>query len=125
MRSGNYPKLRLAIPAMILGLAVTVLAQQKSIQLPSDNPVSQLKPGPGANLASSNCAICHSVDYIIRQPPRSPEQWDGEVQKMITVFGAPINAANAKTIAEYLAANYSPQNAAPARPAAAPARPRN
>jgi mono/diheme cytochrome c family protein len=106
-----------AILATMLSLAGALLAQQKAIQLPADNSVSQLKPGPGANVASLNCAICHSVDYIIRQPPMNAAQWDAEVQKMITVYGAPINAADAKTIAEYIFAAYGARPAAPARPA--------
>ena len=32
--------------------------------------------------------------------------WDASVTKMIKVFGAPINADDAKAIVEYLSANY-------------------
>jgi hypothetical protein len=32
--------------------------------------------------------------------------WDGSVNKMIKVFGAPINPGDAKSIVEYLKANY-------------------
>ena len=32
--------------------------------------------------------------------------WDAEVTKMIKAFGAPINDADAKTIADYLKKNY-------------------
>ncbi|HEX8012665.1 MAG TPA: hypothetical protein VF814_17300 [Casimicrobiaceae bacterium] len=32
--------------------------------------------------------------------------WDGEVNKMIKVFGAPIKADDAKAIVEYLSASY-------------------
>ena len=32
--------------------------------------------------------------------------WEAEVNKMIKVFGAPIEAANAKIIIDYLAVNY-------------------
>jgi hypothetical protein len=46
-------------------------------------------------------------------------QWEAEVRKMITVYGAPISDADAKTIADYIFAAYG------ARPAAAPARPAN
>jgi sulfite dehydrogenase (cytochrome) subunit B len=128
MRTPGNAKLRMAILAMMLSLGGAVLAQQKSIQLPADNSVSQLKPGTGVNLANLNCAICHSLDYIVRQPPMNAAQWDAEVRKMITVYGAPINDADAKIIAAYLAANYGPPAtaaAAAAGPAAAPARPGN
>lgn len=110
-------KLSFALLVVMVSLAGAALAQQKSIQLPSDNSVSQLKPGAGVNLASSNCAICHSVDYIIRQPPMNAARWDAEVRKMIATYGAPISEADAKTIAEYIFAAYGAQPAAPARPA--------
>jgi hypothetical protein len=32
--------------------------------------------------------------------------WDAEVAKMINAFGAPIDAADAKIIADYLKSNY-------------------
>ena len=32
--------------------------------------------------------------------------WDAEVTKMIKAFGAPIDDADAKVIADYLKANY-------------------
>jgi hypothetical protein len=32
--------------------------------------------------------------------------WDAEVAKMINAFGAPISAADAKIIGDYLKANY-------------------
>jgi mono/diheme cytochrome c family protein len=119
-------KLRIAIFATMVSLAAAALAQQgqpspqqKSIQLPADHAASQLKPGPGVNAANLYCAICHSVDYIIRQPPMSAAQWNDEVHKMITSYGAPISEADAKTIAEYVFAAYG------AKPAAPAARPQN
>jgi mono/diheme cytochrome c family protein len=102
---------------MVVSLTGAALAQQKSIQLPPDNAVSQLRPGNGVNVASLNCGICHSVDYIIRQPPMNAAQWDAEVRKMITAYGAPISDADAKTIAEYIFTAYGARPAAPARPA--------
>jgi hypothetical protein len=32
--------------------------------------------------------------------------WESEVDKMIKAYGAPISAADAKTIVDYLTANY-------------------
>ncbi len=91
-----------------LGVAVSVVARptEKSIKLPDDNPMAQLKPGPNVDVARNNCIICHSSDYIVRQPPSDAKKWEGEVQKMIKVFGAPISEADAKAIVEYLAAAY-------------------
>lgn len=111
----SNPRPRIVILAGILSLAAAVVAQQRSIRLPADDPTSQLKPGPGENLASRNCALCHSLDYIVRQPRLNSTQWEAEVMKMITVFGAPINDVDAKAIAEYLARNYGTQTVAGTR----------
>lgn len=90
-----------------VGLAASALAAgKKSITLPPDNALATLKEGPGVEVARANCVACHSTDYIVRQPPSSLEQWTGEVNKMRKVFGAPIDEANAKAIAAYLASAY-------------------
>jgi hypothetical protein len=82
------------------------LAQTTSIQLPRDNPVSQLKAGTGDDVVRRNCVPCHSTDYIVRQPRFDRQRWDGEVKKMITTYGARISDADAKVIVEYLAKQY-------------------
>ena len=75
-----------------------------SIQLP-EIPVA-LKPGPGLDKVSTLCNICHSLNYITMQPPFPRTTWTAEVNKMINVMGAPINEDDAKTIINYLVANY-------------------
>jgi hypothetical protein len=89
-------------------LSAPAVAQESSIQLPPDNSVSQLKAGDGVEAARRQCAVCHSTDYIVRQPPFDAQRWDAEVKKMITVYGARITDADAKIIADYLARNYGP-----------------
>jgi len=92
--------------AVAFSLAAGVAAQQISIKLPQDNALSQLRPGPAEEVVRRNCSLCHSTDYIATQPHLDAARWEGEVRKMIQVFGAPINSSDAKTIAEYLAGNY-------------------
>jgi mono/diheme cytochrome c family protein len=66
-----------------------------------------LKAGPGDDKVEANCAACHSLDYIrMNSPFLDPAGWDAEVTKMINAFGAPISAADAAIIADYLKANY-------------------
>ena len=93
-----------------LGLMVMVClgarAAEKSIRLPDDNAMAQLKPGPNVDVVRTNCIVCHSTDYIVRQPGSDAKKWEGEVQKMIKVYGAPISERDAKAIAEYLATAY-------------------
>lgn len=75
-----------------------------SITLPTIPPT--LKEGAGKDKVMTLCAICHSPDYIPMQPPLPAKTWDAIVQKMIKVFGAPVNEEDAKTISSYLAAQY-------------------
>jgi sulfite dehydrogenase (cytochrome) subunit B len=50
---------------------------------------------------------CHSADYIKVQPPRQGKAfWTAEVNKMIKVFGAPIEPGDAAKIIDYLVATY-------------------
>lgn len=96
--------------AALLALATAAVAQKNSLRLPADNFVSQLKSGAGDDVVRKSCGFCHSTDYIVFQPHLTAQQWDAEVKKMIAVYGAPINAADAKTIAEYLAKNYGAES---------------
>ena len=87
------------------GLAFGVMAAPVSYRLPPEN--TALKQGPGLDSVVSNCATCHSLDYISTQPPQRGEAfWQAEVAKMGTAYGAQIPADAGKDIVTYLAANY-------------------
>jgi hypothetical protein len=83
----------------VLAVAVGVaVAQERRLDL---------KDGPGRAQVEANCGSCHSLDYVLMNSPFLDRNgWDGSVNKMIKVFGAPINADDAKAIVEYLSANY-------------------
>jgi mono/diheme cytochrome c family protein len=87
-------------------LSVALSVAFAGAALADEMPV-QLKAGAGADKVEGNCAACHSLDYIrMNSPFLSAAGWDAEVTKMINVFGAPISAAEAKIIGEYLKTNY-------------------
>ncbi|GAC1334086.1 MAG: hypothetical protein NVSMB26_16220 [Beijerinckiaceae bacterium] len=66
-----------------------------------------LKEGPGRDVVLNNCTACHSLDYVQTNAPFPTQKvWDAEVTKMIKVYGAPIDDADAKIIVDYLAKNY-------------------
>jgi mono/diheme cytochrome c family protein len=94
----------------ILCLAVATAAQQVAIKLPGDNAASEIKVAPGQETVRKNCIICHSTDYIVRQPHLDARHWADEVDKMIRVYGARISEADRKVIADYLAKNYGSDN---------------
>jgi hypothetical protein len=74
--------------------------------LAGEEPV-QLKKATGVDKVETNCAVCHSLDYIeMNSPFLNAAGWDAEVTKMINAFGAPISPADAKIIGDYLKANY-------------------
>jgi cytochrome c5 len=76
----------------------------RSIDLPQIR--IELKEGEGKVKTETYCNICHSVDYITMQPKFPRAQWTATVNKMIKVFGAPIQEADAGTIISYLSENY-------------------
>ncbi len=66
-----------------------------------------LKDGPGRDVVEGHCGACHSLDYPgMNGHFLDRKGWESEVQKMIKAYGAPIGAADAKTIVDYLTANY-------------------
>jgi len=81
------------------------LADTLSYELPDES--AEFQPGPGVELARSNCAACHSADYISTQPSKKGHAfWEAEVQEMKKTYGAPIDDADIKGIADYLSATY-------------------
>jgi sulfite dehydrogenase (cytochrome) subunit B len=83
---------------MLLCLASAALAAEDDIKLAD---------GPGLDAVQGNCAACHSLDYIkMNSPFADAKLWDAEVTKMIKAYGAPIDAAEAKAITEYLVQYY-------------------
>jgi sulfite dehydrogenase (cytochrome) subunit B len=91
------------MPILGIFFGIVLLAAPSAAE---EKPV-QLKIGPGLEKVEGNCAACHSLDYIeMNSPFLSASGWDAEVTKMIKVFGAPIDDADAKIIANYLKANY-------------------
>jgi hypothetical protein len=74
------------------------------IALPHDAP--DLPPGPHQRTFVRYCTLCHSARLVLTQPPFPKAKWEELVQKMINpkVYGAPIPAAEAPEIVEYLVA---------------------
>jgi sulfite dehydrogenase (cytochrome) subunit B len=89
---------RIAIFAVLTLIPALAGAEEKQ---------AQLKQVAGVDLVEGHCGACHSVDYIVMNSPfLDAKKWDAEVAKMIKAFGAPIDAASAKTISDYLKQNY-------------------
>ena len=71
-----------------------------SITLPADT--TTLPAGPHADLATQNCTACHSADMILHQPRLTAKQWEANVEKMVKVYKAPIDAKDVPAVVDYL-----------------------
>jgi cytochrome c5 len=59
-------------------------------------------PGIGADIASSQCLICHSAGMVLTQPPLKKDEWRAEIMKMRSSYGAPIPEDQVDGLSEYL-----------------------
>jgi len=96
---------RAALAAALGCLAAVAAAAARPYALAADEP--QLGPaGPDAELVAAHCAACHSLDYILTQPPgKGAAFWQAEVTKMVGVYGAPVPPAEAARISAWLASH--------------------
>ena len=66
----------------------------------------RFKPGPGAQIATGQCLLCHSADYVSTQPPLDRAGWTASVIKMREKYGAPIQEAQIEPLVDYLVKTY-------------------
>lgn len=92
---------------LILAACTTAIASSSAI---ADEDAIQLRDGVGLDSVQAYCSTCHSLDYIPMNSPFLDEKgWEGEVNKMINVFGAPIPEPDAAAIHAYLTSQYGKQ----------------
>ncbi len=66
-----------------------------------------LTEGLGRDQAQASCSMCHSLDYIpMNTPILDRKGWEGSVNKMIKVMGAPVAEADIQKIVDYLTSQY-------------------
>lgn len=89
--------MRALIAVLLAAMAVIVIAQESTVRL---------KDGPGRDKVNV-CFSCHSADYIAMNSKfMDKAAWTASINKMINVFGAPIDKADVDVIAVYLTTNY-------------------
>jgi sulfite dehydrogenase (cytochrome) subunit B len=92
--------MRAVFAGMITACAVaSAQAQERPIELAT---------GPGRDAVETYCGgVCHSLDYLTTNSPILDRQgWTSEVDKMINVFGAPIDPGETAIIIDFLVKNY-------------------
>jgi hypothetical protein len=93
------------VPALLLITLATSLSgphateSKVSVALPANE--TPFPPGRGEEI-TPQCLICHSADMVLHQPPLTPGEWVGEINKMRNAFGAPLPANQVEELARYL-----------------------
>lgn len=75
----------------------------KSVKLDLPSGDTQFPGGAEADAINNNCLACHSAEMVLDQPSFPRAVWDAEVHKMIRLYQAPIDEADAASIIDYLA----------------------
>jgi len=95
----SYVSIALAEPSPE-ALSPAILNRTVTATLPDSQHV--FPPGAGAEIANSQCMICHSAGMVTRQPPLSMSVWKSEINKMRTAYGAPMPEEQVDALAKYL-----------------------
>lgn len=74
----------------------------RAIKLPELK--TELPPGPNRELVAGQCVVCHTLNYIMIQPPFSKETWTAEVTKMQKTYSAQLTDDMIPPIVDYLVA---------------------
>lgn len=72
-----------------------------NLTLPTDEQ-EMFPPGPNVDQVNNNCRACHSPSMVLTQPPLTHEEWVKVVDKMRTVFKAPVADSDVAAIVAYL-----------------------
>jgi sulfite dehydrogenase (cytochrome) subunit B len=100
----NPLKLLAAMAAAAVGVIAVADAADPKFTLPPDT--TKLKPGPGVEIAMTQCQLCHSMDYITTQPTLSRTAWAATLTKMQQRYGAPLATNQVPALVNYLTKQY-------------------
>ena len=96
--------------ATVLTVVLLTRAGDRGWKLPPET--TKLERGPGVEIATAQCLICHSADYIAIQPPMNRATWAATVTKMKDKYGAPILPDSTNALVNYLVKTYGTEKAA-------------
>src|SRR5579859_6066488 len=93
----------LTLSAVSAGAQQAPSLKSVSVDLPAGD--RQFPGGPAADAINNNCTACHSPGMVLTQPNLSKAAWEGEVQKMINAYKAPVEQKDVPAIVAYLVKN--------------------
>lgn len=102
--AGSSAFRRLCAIAIVALLPFILRAGDRNWKLPPET--TKLERGPGVEVATAQCLLCHSADYIAIQPPLNRATWAATVTKMKDKYGAPILPDATNALVNYLVKTY-------------------
>jgi len=90
-------------------VAVMLAHGADKLSLPVDT--TGFKRGLGSDLATVQCVLCHSADYVSTQPRLSRVAWKATVLKMRDKYGAPLPDDKVEPLVDYLVKTYGTEAA--------------
>lgn len=87
-------------------LALAMLGQAVALDIHLPPETGAFKQAAGAEIANGQCLTCHSVEYVLIQPPMQRAFWKAEVQKMQQKYAAQIPDDQVEKVVDYLTRNY-------------------
>jgi cytochrome c5 len=110
MARPTFPTLLLAAAALMpLPAAAQSPLVLKSTKVTLPDSTAMFPPGPGADIATSDCLACHSAGMVMNQPVLPKAAWEAEVNKMRSVYKALVPESDVAAIVDYLASIKGPK----------------
>ncbi len=87
-------------------LPAAIPAKPLTYSAPPERTPAELSDAEG-EVVVNVCSACHSLEYIVTQPRGKGAQfWKDSVAKMINVYKAPVEPADADAVAAVLAKKF-------------------
>lgn len=91
---------------VIVALSSAAVPKPVTFEMPAETTPAELSDA-AAEIVVNNCSTCHSLEYITTQPRgMGAKFWHDSVTKMVKVYSAPIEPADADAIAAMLAKRF-------------------
>lgn len=97
-------------PIVLVGaaalLSTAIAAKPVTFSAPAESTPADLADAEGEVVVNA-CSTCHSLEYIVTQPRGKGAQfWKDSVAKMVNVYKAPVEPADADAVAAVLAKKF-------------------
>lgn len=99
-------KASIALIAFAALVSTALAAKPVRFALPQESVPVDLADAQGEVVVNS-CSTCHSLEYITTQPRGKGAQfWKDSVAKMVNVYKAPVEPADAEAVSAVLAQKF-------------------